>query len=120
MNGLGCDANNTFEVNDLSLPDLLPVVTDSATFGCPLPTETQIDGLFGGDYDALLVQYEQQIAVRMRATTSTHYRGNISVCLSGRDADAANARRCHRLWCFESGLPSEYDLHHERGRSFSR
>jgi hypothetical protein len=99
------------------LPDLLPVVTDSATFGCPLPTEAQIDGLFGGDYDALLIQYEQQIAVRMHATTSTHKHGNTCVCLSGRDPDAANARECRYLWRFESGLPSEYDLHYERGHS---
>ena len=67
MKGLGCDTDTITGVNNESLPDLLPVVTDSATFGCPLPTEEQIDGLFGGDYDALLIQYEQQIAVRARA-----------------------------------------------------
>ena len=65
VKGMGCDGQTeVIEPNDQNvLPTVVyPVVSDhSNNLGCPLATEDQVSGLYGGDVDALTDAYSSQI-----------------------------------------------------------
>lgn len=60
LEGLGCPDITVNVVNSTNYPQLQPVLSDhNAT--CPLATEEQVNGLYGGDIDALVSMYSTQI-----------------------------------------------------------
>ncbi len=47
----------SYPVNATSYPGMQPVLSDHYDVGCPLATEEQVNGLYGGDVDALTDMY---------------------------------------------------------------
>eukprot|EP00602_Paraphysomonas_sp_CaronLab_P012895 CAMPEP_0185038310 /NCGR_PEP_ID=MMETSP1103-20130426/33824_1 /TAXON_ID=36769 /ORGANISM="Paraphysomonas bandaiensis, Strain Caron Lab Isolate" /LENGTH=399 /DNA_ID=CAMNT_0027576683 /DNA_START=325 /DNA_END=1524 /DNA_ORIENTATION=+ len=61
LQGFGCSSVPVNVVNDESYPSMQPVLSDHFDSGCPLATEEQVNGLYGGDVDALTEMYDNEI-----------------------------------------------------------
>lgn len=61
LQGFGCPNVDVQVVNATSNADMQPVLSDHFDVGCPLATEEQVDGLYGGDVDALTDMYDEGI-----------------------------------------------------------
>ena len=57
LEGFGCPDVPILVVNSTSYPGMQPVLSDHYDVGCPLATEEQVNGLYGGDVDALTEMY---------------------------------------------------------------
>ena len=61
LQGFGCPEVPVYVVSSDSYPEMQPVLSDQYDVGCPLATEEQVDGLYGGDVDALTTMYQDEI-----------------------------------------------------------
>jgi hypothetical protein len=61
LEGFGCPEVPVYVVGSDSYPEMQPVLSDNYDVGCPLATEEQVDGLYGGDVDALTAMYNDEI-----------------------------------------------------------
>jgi hypothetical protein len=62
LEGFGCPDVPVHVVNANSFPEMRPVLMDNYRAGnCPIATEDQVMGLFGGDVDALTEMYRDGI-----------------------------------------------------------
>lgn len=65
LDGFGCGNVPVYVANSTSYPEMQPVLSDNYNIGCPLATEEQVDGLYGGDVDALTGMYSEGIQLVM-------------------------------------------------------
>ncbi len=61
LEGFDCNTTEVRIVTDSENANMAPVLSDHYDNGCPLPSEEQIDGLYGGDVDALTEMYRDDI-----------------------------------------------------------
>ena len=60
--------SRSYAVNATSYPGMQPVLSDHYDVGCPLATEEQVNGLYGGNVDALTDMYFdgiQKVGIRV-------------------------------------------------------
>jgi hypothetical protein len=65
LQGMGCPDVAVNIVNSTSYPELQPVVQDEFETECVVATESQVDGLYGGDPETYAHLYENQIQTVM-------------------------------------------------------
>lgn len=61
LQGFNCPDIPVLVVNSTSYASMQPVLSDHFDTGCPLATEEQVNGLYGGDVDALTDMYSDEI-----------------------------------------------------------
>lgn len=61
LQGFGCPNIPVNVVNSTDNPDMQPILSDHYYSGCPVATEDQVNGLYGGNVDALTDMYFEEI-----------------------------------------------------------
>eukprot|EP00008_Paramoeba_atlantica_P007862 CAMPEP_0201490700 /NCGR_PEP_ID=MMETSP0151_2-20130828/27098_1 /ASSEMBLY_ACC=CAM_ASM_000257 /TAXON_ID=200890 /ORGANISM="Paramoeba atlantica, Strain 621/1 / CCAP 1560/9" /LENGTH=404 /DNA_ID=CAMNT_0047876759 /DNA_START=337 /DNA_END=1551 /DNA_ORIENTATION=- len=94
LQGFGCP-NLDIQVN---VTELIPVLSDHIDHGCPLASEEQVDGLYGGDVDAITQMYHDHI---LAVTKVLAMPPNASVC---QDANPDFDPETENCTLFETGF----------------